>query len=38
MNAIGSMSPNVKTLLDKYGDAKISNIKFKNNMRGFFIK
>jgi hypothetical protein len=27
MNAIGSMPPNVKTLLDKYGDAKISNIK-----------
>ncbi len=26
-NAIGSMPPNVKTLLDKYGDAKISNIK-----------
>ncbi len=26
-NAIGSMLPNVKTLLDKYGDAKISNIK-----------
>ena len=26
-NAIGSMPPNVKSLLDKYGDAKISNIK-----------
>jgi glycerol kinase len=27
MNAIGSMLPNVKSLLEKYGDAKISNIK-----------